>query len=92
VQGDDGIATYLVMAVAELDTEKRTLISETFSIPAQYVLTEAEYKKATGKELAWLEPLPGLNAGDMLNIAGRKVDFGSYRAACPLTCHTTLHP
>lgn len=71
--GDEGANAYLVLATAEVDPEDRDLIAEKFAIPAEWVLTEAEYKDRTGKGVDWLPPLPTLSAGETM-VAMRRAE------------------
>jgi hypothetical protein len=61
VQGP-GNTPRMVVTFERLSAEERQTIAERFSMPVQWVKTEAEYKKETGgREVNWLPPLPDLD-------------------------------
>lgn len=61
VQGP-GNTPRMVVTFERLSAEERQTIAERFSMPAQWVKTEAEYRKETGgREVNWLPPLPDLD-------------------------------
>ncbi|MCL2639643.1 MAG: hypothetical protein FWD53_02245, partial [Phycisphaerales bacterium] len=60
IGGEGDLTTYLVIQANEMDQEERAIAAETFRIPTEWVLTETEYNKATGKTVNWMTPLPSL--------------------------------
>jgi len=75
VAGDDGITAYLVVATEEMDQDSREIVAEKFALPTQYVLTEAEYTKATGKTVNWLSVLPTLSTGELMAVMAKANDI-----------------
>jgi hypothetical protein len=61
VQGP-GNTPRMVVTFERLTAEERQSIADRFSMPVQWIKTEAEYKKETGgREVNWLPPLPDLD-------------------------------
>jgi hypothetical protein len=67
IPGADGLSAYLVLD-RELTAEEKVTAAERFSIPTEWVLSEAEYKANTGKPLSWLPPLPELTTGELYGV------------------------
>jgi hypothetical protein len=67
IPGADGLSAYLVLD-RELTAEEKAVAAERFSIPTEWVLSEAEYKTNTGKTLSWLPPLPELTTGELYGV------------------------
>ena len=70
IPGVEGVASYLVLD-RQLTQEERASAAERFSIPVEWVLTEAEYKANTGRTVDWLPPLPQLTTGELFNVLKR---------------------
>ena len=75
VHGDDGITAYMVVQSKSMSPEDRELVSEKFTLPTQYVLTEEEYTKATGKKVDWMNKLPALTTGESVQVMQEVSDF-----------------
>ena len=73
-----GLSGHLVLAVAELDAEDRQEVAELFGLPAEIVLTEAEYKSQTGKEVDWLSPLPQLSFAESMAAMNQAKEIGVF--------------
>jgi hypothetical protein len=67
IPGADGLSAYLVLD-RELTAEEKATAAERFSIPTEWVLSEAEYKANTGNTLSWLPPLPELTTGELYGV------------------------
>ena len=65
----------MVVQATSMTPEDRELVSKKFALPTQYVLTEEEYTKATGKKVDWMQKLPALTTGESVQVMQEVGDF-----------------
>ena len=70
IPDEDGVGCHLVVARI-LDAEEREQLAEQFMIPQEWIVTEDEYLKATGKRMDWLSPLPALDVLEFVDVMAK---------------------